>query len=564
MRRINSQTENRIVELWFKGIPRDAIARRVAVSGSTVSGVVNRLPESLRELRALSVELRKSNASLPEAIKGAKLLSKLASLGVDPDQIQSFIHATNKLCRRAEYQPNQVVQSAMKLSDLEEKSGKSYFEAIEEFEAKTRQTKELEARNLKLQVQIEKKEGERKQKLKLDKITEREIEYIKELRQAFRKHRINLTDTENLKTYLENMRETGGNPRKFVEYTRKMGSFKGRLTYLENQKQLKISELKIIKEDAETARNEASRLQTNVNSLQGKREEAAEDLEKLKIEVVVWQEKREAEILSLAKILKVRADVEEINKAKDVLTKELHDFKESVENKKIAFEGIQSQTKELERKKQDLEHEVEGILKIKSYALETKKAIADLERENAEKRDRFALADTLANFLLRVPTYDFNRFYSMAEDVKRARENKSSPLRPLIPRIEESIRMQALKAFEGDLVSKWEFRALWNHKEELRKENNDLRNKVGELEKKLKEKDDELANLRKDREVFDKIKVNFEGRQMNLEELRRLIISIYEEEIERRANEKFDRLAAVTHGGLDWLERKITKKDNQS
>jgi len=123
MIRISSQTENRIIELWFKGFPRDTIARRVAVSGSTVSKVISQLPECLRELRALSVELRKSGKSLPEALKGAKLLSKLNDLSVELDQVESYVRVTRKISRKEGYEPKQVVQATMKLSDLEENRG---------------------------------------------------------------------------------------------------------------------------------------------------------------------------------------------------------------------------------------------------------------------------------------------------------------------------------------------------------------------------------------------------------------------------------------------------------
>ena len=143
MRSISPQTKNRIVELWFKGFPRDTIARRVAVSGSTVSKVISQLPECLRELRALSVELRKSGKSLPEAFKGSKLLSKLHDIGVELEQLQDFIRVVNKLSRKAEYQPKTVVEAAMEISDLEEKSGKSYPEIIDEFQAKTKQVRNL-------------------------------------------------------------------------------------------------------------------------------------------------------------------------------------------------------------------------------------------------------------------------------------------------------------------------------------------------------------------------------------------------------------------------------------
>jgi len=603
MRRIPFQTRKRIIELWFKGIPRDSIARRLRVSGDTVSSVVaqlssdaSQIAECPKELRDLSVELRKLNLSSSEALEGAKLLSKLANLGFAPEQLHEFIQTATKLSRKTEYQPKQVIQAAMKLSDLEEKSGKSYTETIREFEAKTKQTKEL-------QEAINEKEKERTQKLSVNRVTDKEIRYIKELRQKFRRYRINLTDVENLQAYLENMQETGGNPKKFVEYTRKYGSLQGRLTLLERQKQQKISEIKGMQDDFESQKQqkitEMKRMQTllesqrqqriaEINGLKKEKETVAGEL--IRLRIAVSEQRREegrliesnrklrkeadeqkarldATVSRLAEILKVTVDVEEINKAIHAKNEELANLDTSISTKSEKLKNMNSEIEELKVQKQRLEHEVEGILKIKNFAMEVQKAITDLEqrktaldKEVTEKSDRIALGDTVTNFLTRQPTYDFNRFYSMVEDLKKAREDKSSPFGPLLPRIEESIRMQALKAFEGDLVSKTEFKALWDLKEEHRKEKKELGSNVENLEALLQRKDEELASVKKEKEISEDIKVYVEGSQKTLKELKEWILAKYEEEIERRANEKFNKQAARTYGLVDWVSKKITKR----
>jgi len=560
MRRISSQTERRIIELWIKGIPRDTIARRTAVSGSTVSKVISQLPECLGELRKLSVELRKINSSPSEALKGAKLLSELADLRVELDQLADFIKAVKKLSRKAEYQPKQLVESAMKLSDLEEKSGNPYPEAIKEFESKTKQTKKLKEKISDLQREIENKEEERRQKLKQNKTTEKEIKYVKELRQNLRKYGISPTDAEGLQRYLKNMKETGGNPKKFVKFTRTHGSLKGRLTYLENQKQLKTLELNTMKRDIETMETEVSKRIIDLSRLTGEKDRTIKRLEELKKEIQEQWKKHEAAVACLTEILRVTADVEAINQAIEARNKELADLETAFDKKRMTLETLDSEVGELERKKQTLAKEVEGILGIKNYALEHEKAISDqrkeksvLENDTAKKKDKIALADTITNFLTRQPTWDFNRFYSMVETVKRTREDPSSPLKPLLPRIEEEVRMQALQAFKGDLVPKLLFRRVCNRKGEIEKKN-------GELEKKLKLAENKRAYFERENQMLEKIEVYVEGKPRTFKELREWTIFICDEEIERRANEKYYALAAATHGTLDWIHRKITRK----
>lgn len=560
MRRISSQTERRIIELWIKGIPRDTIARRTAVSGSTVSKVISQLPECLGELRKLSVELRKINSSPSEALKGAKLLSELADLRVELDQLADFIKAVKKLSRKAEYQPKQLVESAMKLSDLEEKSGNPYPEAIKEFESKTKQTKKLKEKISDLQREIENKEEERRQKLKQNKTTEKEIKYVKELRQNLRKYGISPTDAEGLQRYLKNMKETGGNPKKFVKFTRTHGSLKGRLTYLENQKQLKTLELNTMKRDIETMETEVSKRRIDLSRLTGEKDRTIKRLEELKKEIQEQWKKHEAAVACLTEILRVTADVEAINQAIEARNKELADLETAFDKKRMTLETLDSEVGELERKKQTLAKEVEGILGIKNYALEHEKAISDqrkeksvLENDTAKKKDKIALADTITNFLTRQPTWDFNRFYSMVETVKRTREDPSSPLKPLLPRIEEEVRMQALQAFKGDLVPKLLFRRVCNRKGEIEKKN-------GELEKKLKLAENKRAYFERENQMLEKIEAYVEGKPRTFKELREWTIFICDKEIERRANEKYYALAAATHGTLDWIHRKITRK----
>lgn len=113
MRRITSQIEGQIIEDWFQGRARDDIARRRHASGDTVSRVVNSFPLCMQELRDLSTELRKNHGSSTDPLKGAKLLSKLAVLGVELDEVPSFIKSVNKFCAGTQYVPKDVVQASM-------------------------------------------------------------------------------------------------------------------------------------------------------------------------------------------------------------------------------------------------------------------------------------------------------------------------------------------------------------------------------------------------------------------------------------------------------------------
>jgi len=549
MREISFQTIKRIFELYSKGRTRDAIARKTGVSTGTVSNVINLLPGSLKELRTLSVELRKSGKSLHEALEGAKLCSQLKEVNVELDQLEDYVKATRRFSRKAGYDPKQLVQAEITLSNLEENSGKSFQEAIEEFETKTIQIKSLKEKESALEERIRKIVEEREQKLRLNRTTVKEIRYVKELRRKLRKQGINLTDAENLEKYLKNMQESGGNPRKFLKFTREHGSFKGRLTYLENQKQKKTLELDRIKKEKENGDAEISLLKISESELRTEEGKIIERVENLKKEVNQQNTEREAAVASLAEILRVEANVEDMNKAISMLAQKLH-------NLELVLSAKETEKQEVERKKQNLEREVEDILKIKNYVVELDEAVSNLEKQKssvdkevAEKSERIALADTITNFLTRQPTSDFNRFHSMVETVKRTREDKRSPWTLLLPRIEEGIRMQALEAFKGDLVPKFIFKRMSKQKKEIE-------NRSIELEKKLESETEKLTHAEREIEMLRTIKAHVEGRPRTLKELREWTVVIFKEEIERRANEKYDASAARAQGAIDWIHKK--------
>lgn len=70
MNRSSRVTERKILDLHFQGYPRDEIAEMVGVAPITVSDAITLLPQSLKDLRELPVELKKQGLSVFEAKKG--------------------------------------------------------------------------------------------------------------------------------------------------------------------------------------------------------------------------------------------------------------------------------------------------------------------------------------------------------------------------------------------------------------------------------------------------------------------------------------------------------------
>ncbi len=71
----------------------------------------------------------------------------------------------------------------------------------------------------------------------------------------------------------------------------------------------------------------------------------------------------------------------------------------------------------------------------------------------------------------------------------------------------------------------------------------------------------QLEYVTNENRILETIKLSFEGRSSTLAELRKWVTQIYFDEIEKRANEKCNIIAAGTSGILDFILNKITNKE---
>ena len=578
MRRIYSQDEKRIIELWFEGVSRDEIAKRVHKSGSTVSSVTASLPPCLQPLRDLSVELTKCKISAFEASKGAKLLSKLGEPGIDLAQVPRFIQTVNKLSERSDYEPKQIVTAAIQLSKLEEDSGKSYLEVKKEFETNLKENSELNRKNSALRNGIVQLERTRKRKLTQCKVTEKRLKDYTETKQYLRRYGITLTDPGALRAYLENMRQTGGKPANFAKFTRNFGSLSGRITYLTNQKQARAKELSAFKDEITANKRVLEHQKTEIRQMEedkAKKENAiAKEIEDLRAKECERKSSLQTETKKLADVLGVKAETEEISKAIEALRKKRADLDDQVSREEKALKEIEGKITELTRQLQTLrdgkakvEREIVERLKIKNYETELEEAITNLEqqktgldKELAEKKDKLALGDTVTDFFTRKTDYDFDKYCSFIDYVKKLRQEDGQKYAKLIAISMEKIRTETVE----DLKQDWIFRelneTLWDWKEKLRKERGTLEGKVTTLEKNLAGKNDEVESLRTRVKLLEDVKVFVDGQPKTMAEIEEHVKSCLKQEIKKRGNEEFDRERARMQGLADWIYDKVTQQ----
>ena len=183
----------KILRLYFKGVNQKTIAKKAGVNQATVSRSASRFQdevdvfglESAAEevgvmkevvgLRSLAVELAKNDLTVEEAEEGVAIWKAFANLGVPPPKHKILIKVASEIEEPA------FVPAAMKLVQLEAKTGKGYYKVVAEFEQKA-----SEVSNLKKQVEnLEEKKASYLEEIKQLKVAkkekEKELETTKEM-----------------------------------------------------------------------------------------------------------------------------------------------------------------------------------------------------------------------------------------------------------------------------------------------------------------------------------------------------------------------------------------------
>jgi DNA-binding NarL/FixJ family response regulator len=77
VRRISSDEEAKVFEMWFDGYTREYIAKTLGIGEATVSDIIRTLPSSLQMARDIAVANRKHNLTQADALKGLDVVVQL-------------------------------------------------------------------------------------------------------------------------------------------------------------------------------------------------------------------------------------------------------------------------------------------------------------------------------------------------------------------------------------------------------------------------------------------------------------------------------------------------------
>lgn len=157
---------SKILRGYFLGLPQTEIAKEAGVDQSSISHYANKFKKitakysilaagkeyqvmnEVESLRSLSIELYKSKLTVEEAKQGHNIIKAFLKLGISPEQHVALI----KVCQ--EITDPGFVEAALKLSQIETKTGTSYQQVISGFEKTLNQLPNFEAKVVDAKAQL--------------------------------------------------------------------------------------------------------------------------------------------------------------------------------------------------------------------------------------------------------------------------------------------------------------------------------------------------------------------------------------------------------------------------
>jgi len=173
MREINLTSKYKVVKLFLTGLSYDEIGRQVGIAKGSVVNIISefregylQVPPDMTEyvdaLRQVAVDLRKNNTSIAQVQSCCRLDLKLREMGVSSGEVEHWL----EICRdivSPTVSTDQFVAACLELSQVTSKTGLSYGDLLNDYNAELGRARELSK-------EIEREE----QQLTEDKVSHRE------------------------------------------------------------------------------------------------------------------------------------------------------------------------------------------------------------------------------------------------------------------------------------------------------------------------------------------------------------------------------------------------------
>lgn len=251
---LKPEVKARALRLWVSGLTYRAVSQKTGVSLGAMNELVNearkKTPE-IDELRQLNLVLQKSNVPVTDAIRACSILPRLDELGIGINELAQYVELSKKLIAAQGVSAAELVQSALKLSELEKEIGKPYHEVVREFEDKQARVKELDLKVKELdseRVKIQAELSQAKEKLsktleelkratgcqdRLQRLELIKINALAEFIEDYEMLGFNAQEVQRLAEWRRSLKALGIDPDELESFIKRKGTLKKQLQEVE-------------------------------------------------------------------------------------------------------------------------------------------------------------------------------------------------------------------------------------------------------------------------------------------------------------------------------------------
>ena len=233
---ITDDMKDEVIRLYLQGLSRNDIARTCGVGEGTVSNVIDEWKRSLdipdvQSLRDLAVNLKRYGIDAAQCAQGFRILNTMKKLGVNQNQVESFLDEVYEYCQRIGLVPQDIASNLEALINLSKDIPFSKIpDHIKEKKKEKTQLEEniktLEERKDSLKIERSTAKELRDVSLQEEKTTTAELKEYSNFKTELRKYGISKDDLPKLVQVLYGIRQHGYDVEKVLSEYQDLQFFK--------------------------------------------------------------------------------------------------------------------------------------------------------------------------------------------------------------------------------------------------------------------------------------------------------------------------------------------------
>jgi hypothetical protein len=226
---INEQTRKQVVQQWVSGDSRYKIAIDNDVGEGTVSGIVNDWKRGIEDseyesVRQLAIQSKKQGLALSDLASRFRLYNIIKKLGVNEDQIESFIsNCTIRGVADSSLPPEKIVHLVNQLFNISKSESIALEKVPDCIKQKLQQKEKLEEQIKEVEAVLQSKNA----------AIEAIDEYI-HLNEELSKHSLSTKHISKLVNAIKNVEQQGDDTKKIVAMARNIKSLRDSEKHLRN------------------------------------------------------------------------------------------------------------------------------------------------------------------------------------------------------------------------------------------------------------------------------------------------------------------------------------------